>query len=83
MNYLHLLVRARRHPSAILLAVQLGGMLLYPLIEHTSVGRIGLGVFGIVVLFVTTRMVWHTPGLTWVSVGIGLPAVALLALQAV
>ena len=82
LKYLRLLVRTRRHPSAILLAVQLVGLLLYPFIENTEVGRIGLGVFGIVVLALTTRMVRKTPGIVWVSVAIGLPAVVLLALQA-
>lgn len=82
MNRLRLLANARRHPSAILLVVQLAGMLLYPFIENTHAGRIGFGAFGIVVLVVTTRMVRQTPGLTWVSVGIALPAVLLLTLQA-
>jgi len=82
MNRLRLLASARRHPSAILLVVQLAGMLLYPFIENTHAGRIGFGAFGIVVLVFTTRMVRQTPGLTWVSVGIALPAVVLLALQA-
>ncbi|MES3015761.1 MAG: ion channel [Pseudomonadota bacterium] len=82
MNRLRLLASARRHPSAILLLVQLAGMLLYPFIENTHAGRIGFGAFGIVVLVITTRMVRQTPGLTWVSVGIALPAVVLLALQA-
>ncbi len=82
MNRLRLLASARRHPSAILLLTQLAGMLLYPFIENTHAGRIGFGAFGIVVLVITTRMVRQTPGLTWVSVGIALPAVVLLALQA-
>jgi hypothetical protein len=72
----------RRHPSAILLAVQLAGMLLYPFIENTDAGRIGFGVFGIVVLAVTTGMVRRTPGLNWVSGSIALPSIVLLALQA-
>ena len=82
MNRLRLLASVRRHPSAVLLLVQLAGMLLYPFIEHTESGRIGLGAFGIVVLVITTRMVRQTPGLTWVSVAIALPAVVLLVLQA-
>jgi len=72
----------RRHPSAILLLVQIAGLLLYPFIENTDAGRMGLGVFGIVVLVITTAMVRRTPGLNWVAGGIALPAVALLALQA-
>ncbi|MBC8056014.1 MAG: two pore domain potassium channel family protein [Rhizobiales bacterium] len=82
MTCVRLFANARRHPSAILLVVQLAGMLLYPFIEHTDAGRIGLGAFGIVALVVTTRMVRQTPGFTWISVGIALPSVVLLALQA-
>lgn len=62
--------------------MQLAGLVLYPFIENTHAGHVGFGAFGIVVLVFTTRMVRHTPGLTWVSVGIALPAVVLLALQA-
>ncbi|MBC7682043.1 MAG: two pore domain potassium channel family protein [Ferruginibacter sp.] len=82
MRYLRLYVTTRRHPSAILLLVQLLGLVLYPFIENTDAGRIGFGVFGIVVLAITTRMVRRTPGLTWVSVCIALPSIVLLALQA-
>ena len=56
--------------------------MLYPFSEGTDAGRIGLGVFGIVVLVITTAMVRRTPGLNWVAGGIALPAVALLVLQA-
>jgi len=82
MGPLHWIDNTRRHPSAILLGLQLAGMLLYPFIEGTDVGRIAFGAFGIVVLAVTTGMVRRTPGLNWVSGGIALPAVLLLALQA-
>ena len=81
MSYLRWVVRSRRHPSAILLFVQLAGMVLYPFFENTDAGRAGFGVFGVVVLIVTTRMVGMTPGLTWVSVGIALPAIVLQVLQ--
>jgi hypothetical protein len=74
--------RTRRHPSALLLLVQLAGMLLYPFVERTDAGRIGFGVFGILVLFVTVRMVRRTPGLTWFALLIALPAVVMLGLQA-
>ncbi|WP_295955190.1 ion channel [Rhodoferax sp.] len=82
MRYLRLYATTRRHPSAILLLVQLLGLVLYPFIENTDAGRIGFGAFGIVVLAVTTRMVRSTPGLAWVSVCIALPSIVLLALQA-
>ncbi len=76
------LVHTRRHPSAVLLLVQVAGMLLYPFIEDTDAARIGLAIFGTAVLVVTTRMVRSTPGLTWVSACIALPAIVLLGLQA-
>ncbi|MFZ5550915.1 MAG: ion channel [Pseudomonadota bacterium] len=83
MRPLRWIAQTRRHPSAILLAVQLAGMLLYPFIENTDAGRIGFGAFGVAVLVVTTGMVRRTPGLNWVSGGIALPAIVLLVLQAV
>jgi hypothetical protein len=46
------IVHSRRNPSAILLSVQLLGMLVYPFIEGTEAGRIAFGVFGITVLIV-------------------------------
>ncbi|MDB5895887.1 MAG: two pore domain potassium channel family protein, partial [Rhodoferax sp.] len=81
INNLRLLLHTRRHPSAILLVVQLLGMLLYPFIESTKAGHIGFNVFGIVVLGITTGMVRRTPGLAWVSAGIAGPVIVLLALQ--
>jgi hypothetical protein len=73
----------RRHPSAVLLIVQLVGLLLYPLLESTRSGPLALSAFGITVLVFTTRMVRRTPGLTWLSVCIALPTIVLLLLQAV
>lgn len=80
---LKLLATTRRHPSAILLVVQLAGLLLYPLLESTPGGAVALSAFGIAVLVITTRMVRRTPGLTWLSAGLALPAIVLLLLQAV
>lgn len=76
-----MLAQTRRHPSAILLLVQLAGLLLYPFLESTRNGPIALSAFGIVVLVVTTGMVRRTPGLTWLSAGIALPAIVMLVLQ--
>ena len=82
MRYVRLLAITRRHPSAILLLVQLAGLVLYPFLEATRVGPLALGAFGIVVLVITTGMVRRTPGLTWVSACIALPAIVLIAMQA-
>jgi hypothetical protein len=82
MEHGHWLARTRRHPSAVLLGVQLGGLVLYPFVENTDSGSTALSAFGIAVLVLTTGMVRRTPWLTWVSVCIALPAIALLAMQA-
>lgn len=76
------LVRTRRHPCAVLLLVQLVGLVAYPAVERTGSGLVTLAVFGTIVLLLTLRMVRHTPWLTWVGAVIALPAIALLALQA-
>ncbi|MET0230564.1 MAG: ion channel [Rhodanobacteraceae bacterium] len=55
-------VRVYRHPSALLLVVQLAGLLLYPFIESTTAGNLVYGVVGITVLVVTMRMVHKTSG---------------------
>ena len=64
---------ARREPSAILLVVQLAGVLVYPFLEG-SVGRALLSVFGILVLGLVVLAVRSTPGLTWVALLLGAPA---------
>lgn len=79
----YILFSPRRHPSAILLTVQLLGVLLYPFIEGTHYGNAGLNMFGIIVLGTTVAMVRRTPWLTWISVTIAAPAVFLLLLQTV
>lgn len=81
MNPLQLMLHTKRHPSAILLLVQLLGMLLYPFIEDAQGGRDVFNSFGIVVLVITTRMVRRTPGLAWLSASIAGPIITLLALQ--
>ena len=71
----------RRHPSATLLFVQLLGVLLYPFIEDTKIGHVGLNVFGVVVLSIAICTVAKTPGPTWVSIALAVPVIVLLTLQ--
>lgn len=71
------LVLLRKHPSGLLLAMQLLGVILYPLMENTPVGRTMVGVFGIVVLALALRVVNRSPVLNWVAWLLALPAVAL------
>lgn len=74
---------ARRNPSAVLLFVQLGGVLLYPLMEDSDTGQAVFSAFGIVVVGLAVLAVRSTPGLTWVSLLLALPATVLLIVQAV
>jgi hypothetical protein len=73
---------ARREPSAVLLAVQLAGVLLYPFMEG-DVGRALFSVFGILVLGLVVLAVRSSPGLTWVALLLGAPATVLLLTQAI
>jgi hypothetical protein len=65
----------------VLLAVQLVGVLLYPFMDQSVVGRSALSLFGLLVLFLAVRTVRATPALTWVSVGLGLPIIALTLME--
>jgi len=68
-------------PSAILLFVQLGGVLLYPFMEDTRTGRALFSAFGIVVLALAVLAVRRTPSFTWVSILLATPAIVLLVAQ--
>jgi hypothetical protein len=72
----------RNEPSAVLLFVQLAGVLLYPFMEGSG-GRALFSVFGIAVLGLVVLAVRSTPALTWVGVMLGVPATVLLLIQAV
>src|SRR4051794_31450365 len=74
---------ARRQPSAILLAVQLGGLLVYPFMEGDDVRRALFSVFGIAVLGLVLLAVRSTPALTSIGIALGIPATILLVIQAV
>lgn len=74
---------ARRQPSAILLAGQLLGVLVYPAMEGSDVGRALFSVFGIGILGLVLLAVRSSPAHTWVALMLGLPATVLLLIQAV
>jgi hypothetical protein len=74
---------ARRQPSAILFAVQLGALLLYPFMEGNDVRRSLFSVFGIAVLGLVLLAVRSSPALTSVGIALGVPATVLLVIQAV
>src|SRR5829696_9596646 len=63
--------------------MQLAGVLLYPFMEGSDVGRALFSVFGIAVLGLVVLAVRSTTGLTWVALGLGAPATVLLLIQAI
>jgi hypothetical protein len=73
----------KNEPSAVLLAVQLAGVLLYPFMEGSGVGRALFSVFGVVVLALVLLAVRSTPALFWISALMGAPALVLLLIQAI
>lgn len=81
MRYPGFMLDTQRHPSAILLMVQLLGMVLYPFIEHTQAGPAFFNAFGIAVLGITTYMVRRTPGHMWFSASLAVPIIVLLVMQ--
>src|SRR3954464_3190876 len=74
---------ARRTPCAVLLAAQLGGILLYPFLDESVAGRQLFALFGLLVLGLAIIAVRATPLLSWGAVLIALPAVVLLAIQVI
>jgi hypothetical protein len=74
---------ARKEPSAVLLAAQLGGVLLYPFMENSDAGRALFSLFGIAILGLVLLAVRSSPAWTWLGVLLAIPAGALLVIQAV
>jgi hypothetical protein len=73
----------RRNPSAGLLAVQLLGFLLYPLMETSPSSRALFGAFGLVVLGAALWVVRRSPWLTWLGLLLALPVVVLSVVAAI
>jgi hypothetical protein len=74
---------ARHEPSAVLLAAQLAGVLLYPFMQDEGVGRALFSIFGIAILGLVLLAVRSSPGWTWFGVLLAIPAAILLLIQAV
>lgn len=72
-----------RYPSALLLLVQLAGVVLYPLMEQAAERRAYFGIFGVIVLGLALRMVRTSPGVTWVAATLASSIVGLSIANAV
>jgi hypothetical protein len=75
---------ARREPSALLFAVQLAGVLLYPFMEGQGVvGRALFSAFGILTLGLVVLAVRATPSQNLVGALLAIPATVLLVIEAI
>lgn len=74
-------ILARRHPSAFLLAAQLLSLVLFPLLDASSEGRVIFGAFGALVLVLAVWVVNRTPATNWIAWLIAAPAFVLSVLS--
>ncbi len=70
-------VVARRHPSAFLLAAQLLSLLLYPLMDESTNGRLLFGAVALVVVPLALWVVMRSPVMSWIGWLLAIPAMAL------
>jgi len=68
---------ARRHPSALLLAAQLLSLMLYPLMDETSSGRLIFSAVAVVVVPLAVWVVNRSPFVSFVGWVLAGPALAL------
>ena len=66
----------RKHPSGVLLFVQLLAIVLYPLLQDV-VGRAVFGAFSMLVLALAVWVVNRNPGINWIGWLLAVPAVGL------
>lgn len=71
----------QRQPSALLLAVQLGSVLVFPFTEETGSGRALFSLLGIGVLSLAVWSTVESPARTWVSIVLAVPATVILLIH--
>jgi len=75
--------RIASHPSAVLLLVQLIGVVIYPFMEDTTFGRVAFEAFGVLVIGLAIWSVRDTPVPTWIVIILGIVASALSIADAI
>lgn len=70
-------IAVRDHPSAVLLSVQLLGVLVFPFTSHAGLGRTLLSVFGLAVLAIAVMAVNKTPATRRTAIVLGTPVFLL------
>ena len=72
-----MIAKVLKHPSGILLVVQLLGVLLYPYVPDTGAGRVALELLGALVLTLAIWSVRDSAGRTSIAITLGVLASAL------
>jgi Ion channel len=75
------LATARRQPSAVLLAAQLLGVLIYPFLGESRTGTSAVSLFGLLVLALAVWSVETTAWTVWVSIALGVPSAVFAVCQ--
>lgn len=70
------------YPNALLLGAQLLGIVVYPFTD-TDIGESAFSLFQLLVLVLAVGAVRLTPALSWISVGIGVPAAVFTVLTVI
>ena len=73
----------KRHPSGVLLVVQLFGIVAYPFFDDTQ-GRVGpvvLALFGLLVLVLAVGVAVRTPIMSWLALLVALPTAVLTVID--
>ena len=68
---------ARRHPSAFLLAAQLLSLMLYPVMDDGTSGRLLFGAVALVVIPLAVWVISHSPSITNIGWMLAVPAMVL------
>jgi hypothetical protein len=76
-------IAVRDHPSAVLLSVQLLGVLIFPFTTQAGVGRTILSVFGLAVLAIAVMAVNKTPSTRRTAIVLGTPVFILTIAEAI
>ena len=73
------ILRARQHPSALLLAAQLLSLLLYPLMDDRHGERVMFGAVALIVVPLAVLVVSRSASSNWIAWTLALPAIVLSA----
>jgi hypothetical protein len=78
LGVLRVIVLLRRHPAGLLLLAQMAGVVLYPVLDDSVLGRTVIGGFGLTVLALVLWVVNRSPAVNWIAWCMAVPAALCL-----